>query len=288
MMQKYQLAQLDKCLRVAKRVSGVPFGGGHVVLIGDFLQLPPVGGEPMYKVPSRKTKFSHNELAGYQLWRAVKDVFILKECVRFQKDPEWGCGCHKARLGIWTPEFISIVTSRVITSESPLEESMRNTVSTFVTPNNSTRLSINNLFVPTAAKLLPEGEYPVRVVSNFKGRLKALHRSEVRMIMQLLDTKFGRLAPYLDLIIGMPIQVTQNVRAAKIVANIILGRLEAIVYHPGTTFQLVHDSTAGVTVKVPSILPPEVIVRVLRGPPPLAWQGARMQEFSRCFSIPAL
>jgi ATP-dependent DNA helicase PIF1 len=52
MMRKAQLAQLDKLLRIAKRVPGVLFGGVHIVLVGDFLQLPPVGGEPLYKDPS--------------------------------------------------------------------------------------------------------------------------------------------------------------------------------------------------------------------------------------------
>jgi hypothetical protein len=61
------------------------------------------------------------------------------------------------------------------------------------------------------------------------------------MVMGLPDSSLGRLAPYLDLIIGMPIQVSQNVRAEKMVANGTLDRLEAIIYHPGTTFRLVHD-----------------------------------------------
>ncbi|POM79673.1 LOW QUALITY PROTEIN: Hypothetical protein PHPALM_2596 [Phytophthora palmivora] len=121
------------------------------------------------------------------------------------------------------------------------------TFGTFVTPDNATRISINNLFISTAARALPTGEYPVRVVANFKGKLAALRRSEVRKIMGLPDTKFGRMAPYLDLIIGMPIQITQNIRAAKLVANGTLGRLESILYHPGTTFRLVHDKEANMT-----------------------------------------
>ncbi|KAG6945229.1 hypothetical protein JG688_00016675 [Phytophthora aleatoria] len=51
MTKKFQLAQLDQRLRVAKRVQSVAFGG---VLVGDFLQLPPVGGDPIYKALSQR------------------------------------------------------------------------------------------------------------------------------------------------------------------------------------------------------------------------------------------
>jgi hypothetical protein len=167
---------------------------------------------------------------------------MLKESVRFQKDPEWGRGCAKARLGVWTQEFVDIVNSRVIKGNQAKRVAISSeTADTFVTPDNTTRVAINRLFISTAAKRLPEGEHPVRVVANFHGKLRGLNRAEITMVMGLPDSSLGRLAPYLDLIIGMPIQVSQNVRAEKMVANGTLDRLEAIIYHPGTTFRLVHD-----------------------------------------------
>ncbi|KAG4049019.1 hypothetical protein PC123_g15676 [Phytophthora cactorum] len=93
------------------------------------------------------------------------------------------------------------------------------------------------------------------------------------MVMALPDTKLGRMAPYLDLVSGMPIQVTQNIRAETMVANGTIRRLEAIVYHPETTFRLVYDSVADMTVKVPSISPPAVIVRIDSGASAAAMQG---------------
>jgi hypothetical protein len=236
------------------------------VLVGDVLQPPPVGRHPIYVDPSKNGKLNTGELAGYELWREYTTVVILKESVRFLKDPEWGRGCQQARLGVWTPEFVGLINSRLLSDDLLSESITDESFGTFVTPDNSTRVSINGLFVSTSAKLLPEGDYPVRVVANFKGKLSALRRSEVRTIMSLPDTKFGRMAPYLDLIIGMPIQVTQNIRAAKHVANGTLGRLEAIVYHPETAFRLIYDSVAGITVKVPSPQPPAVMVRIDRGP----------------------
>jgi hypothetical protein len=136
---------------------------------------------------------------------------------------------------------------------------------TFVTPDNSTRVSINNLFISKTASLLPKDVYPVRVVANFKGKLRGLNRPEVGMVMSLPDSKFGRMAPYLDLIVGMPIQITQNVRPQKMVANGTLGTLESIIYKPGTKFRVIHDTIADVLVKIPSTPPPAVIVRLPRG-----------------------
>jgi len=123
----------------------------------------------------------------------------------------------------------------------------------------------------------------VRVVANFKGKLNALNQAEVSMVMGLPDTKFGRMAPYLDLIIGMPIQVSQNVRAGKMVANGTLGRLEAIVYHPGTSFRLVHDAAANMTVKVPNIPPPAVLVRIDRGASAISMPGPNDENIFQLF-----
>jgi hypothetical protein len=54
MMEKFQQSQLDKRLRIAKRVPEVFFEGVHIVLVGAFLQLPPVGGHPIYVDPFKK------------------------------------------------------------------------------------------------------------------------------------------------------------------------------------------------------------------------------------------
>jgi hypothetical protein len=218
-----------------------------------------------------------NELAGFALWRGFDNVIILDESVRFRADPEWGRGCCFARQGVWLPEFVRLINSRVITRSQSLESIL--STPSIITPDNSTRLAINNLFISTAAKMMKEGEHPVRVVANFKGKLARLGASEIRTIMALPDTKFGRMAPYLDLIVGMPIQITQNVRAGKSVANGTLGVLEAIIYHPETTFCIVHDSIADMNVKVPSLPPRALIVRIHRGSAAAAMPGCDSDLF---------
>lgn len=47
--------------------------------------------------------------------------------------------------------------------------------------------------------MMQVGEYPVCVVANFKGKLVMFEASEEKMVMALPDTKFGRMAPYLNL-----------------------------------------------------------------------------------------
>jgi hypothetical protein len=187
---------------------------------------------------------------------------------------------------VWLPEFVDIINSRVVGNPAAAfhDWSPGSTVSTFITPDNTTRLSINNLFISTVAKLLPQGEYPIRVVANFKDKLSKLSSTEVKMVMALPDSKFGRMAPYLDLIVGMPIQFTQNVRAEKMAANGTHGVLEAICFSPGTTFRVVYDSAADVTVKIPSVSPPAAIVRIPRGASATSMHGCTDSNLFPLFS----
>lgn len=122
----------------------------------------------------------------------------------------------------------------------------------------------DQLVVRAAAKLRGDN-YPFRVVANFKGALQFLSRQEVDMVMDLPDSKFGRLAPFMDLIPGMPIQITQNVRTSKGVANGTLGVLVDVMFDASTRFRTIRDETTGMLVSLPSQPPVLAFVQIARG-----------------------
>src|SRR5580692_5841616 len=62
--------------------SHMPFGGINILICGDFYQLPPVGGRPLYSL-----RVSHvNEIKGQQLYRAFNKTIRLTEIMRQQGD----------------------------------------------------------------------------------------------------------------------------------------------------------------------------------------------------------
>jgi hypothetical protein len=114
------------------------------------------------------------------------------------------------------PDFIALINSRVLTrrvgadlftpSPSPSSAAADATQATplqvgadavFVTPENATRLTINNAFVSETATMLPTDTYPVRIVANFNGALNGLSHSDTRYVLSLPDSKLGRVAPTL-------------------------------------------------------------------------------------------
>jgi hypothetical protein len=274
MMSKAEWLRLDKLLRHYKQVPGVPFGGVHMVLVGDFLQMPPVKADPIYLDPVDKTrKVTTADIEGFELWRKITTVVVLEESVRFRRDPEWGEGCRLARLGQWTRAFIDLINSRVLVRQQQHHQQQQQddhlrppADAVFVTPENVTRLAVNNAFVAETAIMLPPYVFPVRVLANFKGALNGLSRSDVKYILSLPDNRFGRMAPYLDLILGMPVQVTQNVATAKGVANGTLGILESVHFPDGTRFRLVRDGVTNTVVQLPSRSPDYAMLRLPQRP----------------------
>ena len=211
-------------------------------------------------------KYSTDDLAGFQLWRMFDTVVILDDNVRFQLDPDWGRGCREARRGNWTPEFIEMINDRVLPALSSLQwhnehfitafESVRRVLdgsrdevdqlagkaTQFVTPDNETRTLLNNEYIIRAAAALPRGHYPIRVVADFHHALDDLSRTDINNIMSMSAARTGRLAPYLDLIPGMPIVFTQNVNAALGIANGTFGNLYDIQFPSDSRFRLIEDA----------------------------------------------
>jgi hypothetical protein len=243
------------------------FGGIHVVFAGDFMQLPPVGADLIFVDPESKVTVPFEDFDGFQLWRQFGTVVVLRESVQFKDDPAWGEGCSKARYGECTPAFVAMINERVVTR---LHEYSRTPPSLppgtiFVTPDNDTRSAINNFFVSCAGNYLPPGALPIRVIANFKGALNNLSIADVKHIMGLPDTKFVRMARYLDLIPGMPIQITQNIRTKKGVANGTIGYLHNVEVPANASFQRVLDRRSGAYVLLPDKCPLYALVGLHRG-----------------------
>ncbi|OWZ05850.1 hypothetical protein PHMEG_00021985, partial [Phytophthora megakarya] len=196
MMTKRDWLKLDRLLRLYKHVPGVRSGGVHIILVGDFLQLPPpVDADPIYLDPRDKDHLSTIDIEGFILWRRFGNVIVLTEIMRFQHDLEWGEGCTSARLSDCTPSFINLINSG-LGGEGSMDWDA-NTV--FVTPDNITRTAINNEFLKQVSAVLPPGHYPLRIVANCNNSIDTLSRHDIEYIMGLPDTRFGRMAPFVIL-----------------------------------------------------------------------------------------
>jgi hypothetical protein len=290
MLSQHQLNEVDIGLRVLRSLD-ISFGGYHVILSGDHLQMPPVTGYPMYSNPKMRhiSKLKWEDEKGYELYMKFNQVVYLQENMRFKDDPEWGEGCLLARKGIWTDEFISIVNGRLITSATPVASTTHTSVeehydkllktvsipnegenqqpTVFVTPDNITRTAINSAFIASMANSLPDGQYPIRIRANFHGRLNNTSKTDIEYIMGLPDSSFGRLSPFLDVVIGMPIQITQNLSTGKGVANGSYGILHDIQFPTETKFTQFRDDNmlGSPIVSIPDKAPIIAWIRIDRG-----------------------
>jgi hypothetical protein len=95
---------LDKNLRILTGNRDLLYGGIHIVFIGDFMQLAPVNGSPIFS--SFDDIHWHGSLNGA--------VFLDQGIHRFQDDPEWGEILQRVQVGEVTDEDISRINQRLL------------------------------------------------------------------------------------------------------------------------------------------------------------------------------
>jgi len=83
---------------MTKEVKG-SFGLMHLTLCGDFTQLPPVAGQPLYTASKKTSVKGIGEQAGYNLYQTFDTVAILEENMRAVADPEWKAVLYLIRVG---------------------------------------------------------------------------------------------------------------------------------------------------------------------------------------------
>ena len=90
MVSYHNLYQISACMARATKNVDIPFGGINMIFAGDFAQLPPVNGAPLYsntvgtQLLSSMTTRSQEETIGKALWHQIDTVVILRENMRMR------------------------------------------------------------------------------------------------------------------------------------------------------------------------------------------------------------
>ncbi|KAL4263449.1 ATP-dependent DNA helicase [Pleurotus pulmonarius] len=122
------LCRISGRLAEVRHLADVPFGGMNMILAGDFTQLPPVGGHPLYDafvgpLSARMSKVEQESRLGRALWLQFVSVVMLKsnmrqrlqskedECLRVALSHMRYCDC--------TDEDVAFLKSLVSTRARP-------------------------------------------------------------------------------------------------------------------------------------------------------------------------
>ena len=135
-------------------VNHQPFAGVSVIAVGDFFQLPPLGGKPVY------SNYKDNWKNFNSLWKLFK-IFELTEVMRQHGDSQLIYLLNIVRTGEIQPDNINIPKSRVI---QPGEEDYpQNALHIFAENANTNRhndkmlnTNENSLFSEKAIDNLPQ------------------------------------------------------------------------------------------------------------------------------------
>jgi hypothetical protein len=243
-----EIEKADINLRALKENGNYKFGGVDVVFAGDFSQLTPVQGKPIYLEKD------------FIIWDDWVHTFLeLKTNHRFKKDPVWGRTLSRYREFGPTENDIQAINSRIINSaKGPSENDIPNDV-TYATKTNVDRMAINDgIFAshirathstnPTV--LPPEHTICIKAgklqwwksISPRKKEYKEFNELSKDILYACVGEAHVKSSgnskthdPLLKLYFGRPLMINDNLDVKKCIANGTMCEFQSVVLKEGIT-----------------------------------------------------
>lgn len=240
-----------------------PFGGLHIITVGDFFQIPAIG-ERLPFAPASSILSS-----GQLLWRDRLNVVVfLDQCVRHENDSDFRDVCARLRVNAPLACDMSLLNTRLVTIDNapPMEASL-------VTFKNDDRRAYNMKATLSffAGKGVREGSFwrsagGIRVVAEYSASNGFAIPDHSLSVIRALAPKRSKwkIEDCLDLIIGGPYMVTQNLCVKHGICNGSPVILVDVILHKDAVVSYGNVASVEGASKIPCVSAGEVKCVVLK------------------------
>ena len=233
------LHDISKKLTNIKCIKGqdslLPFGGMTTILAGDFYQLRPFAGCPLYENPGLSHKKGENftkSLQGFRIFSSVTHVVFLKTQYRMEGDKEYMEFVKRFRSGNQDyDKDAPYLAKKVITPDRNLSTGFFKECPTdpiIIVATNELRYHINMTKAAALAKANKQKLYfSVARDMCTKHTLGTIVRRDLLLKPDGSATGYG--AGLLPLVVGMPIMIKANIATELNVCNGSMGVITRII-----------------------------------------------------------